>query len=109
MNLSAPIYVLKRKAKLLAREKTIALHRALEIIAVAEGFQSWSHLVSTSTSNTPAQNILSQLDPGDLVLVGARPGHGKTLLALEMAAKAPQLRSKGYFFTLDFNEHDVAD
>ena len=109
MYLSAPNYGLKRKAKLLAREKTIALHRALEIIAVAEGFQSWSHLVSTSTSNTPAQNILSQLDPGDLVLVGARPGHGKTLLALEMAAKAPQLRRKGYFFTLDFNERDVAD
>ena len=109
MYLSAPIYVLKRKAKLLAREKTIALHRALEIIAVAEGFQSWSHLVSTSTSNTPAQKIFSQLDPGDLVLVGARPGHGKTLLGLELTALAEKISRTGYVFTLDYNEANVWD
>ncbi len=109
MQLSAPIYVLKRKAKLLARESDIALHQALDSVAIEEGFQSWSHLASTLSNESPAREPLSQLEPGDLVLVGARPGHGKTLLALEMAVKASQLRRKGYFFTLDYNERDVAD
>lgn len=45
MQLSAPIYKLKRKAKLLAREIDIALHQALDKVAIEEGFQSWSHLV----------------------------------------------------------------
>ncbi|WP_299550711.1 DNA helicase [uncultured Tateyamaria sp.] len=109
MQLSAPIYVLKRKAKLLAREIDIALHQALDKVAIEEGFQSWSHLASSSANESQAGEILSQLEPGDLALIGARPGHGKTLLGLELATKASQLRRKGYFFTLDYHERDVAD
>ena len=109
MQLSAPIYVLKRKAKLLARDINIALHQALDKVALEEGFQNWSHLVSSPATASPARNVLLQLEPGDLALVGARPGHGKTLLGLELAAKASELRRKGYFFTLDYHEHDVAD
>ena len=109
MQLSAPIYTLKRKAKLLARQTDIALHQALDRLAVDEGFQSWSHLASSLTHESPAREVLSQLDPGDLVLIGARPGQGKTLLGLELASKAFQISRKGYFFTLDYHERDIAD
>lgn len=109
MQLSAPIYVLKRKAKLLARGNGVSLHQALNKVANAEGFNSWSHLVSSSASENPARRILSQLEPGDLVLIGARPGHGKTLLGLELAARASQLRRKGFFFTLAYHEREIAD
>src|SRR5579862_7868029 len=39
MKLSAPIYHLKRKARLLSREKKIPLHEALDRIAIEEGFR----------------------------------------------------------------------
>ncbi|RKF08468.1 DNA helicase [Oceaniradius stylonematis] len=109
MQLSAPIYVLKRKAKLLTRGNGVSLHQALNRVAVAEGFTSWSHLVSSSASGSPARKILSLLESGDLALIGARPGHGKTLLGLELVAKASQFRRKGFFFTLDYHERDIAD
>ncbi|MEM0976623.1 MAG: DNA helicase [Pseudomonadota bacterium] len=109
MQLSAPIYILKRKAKLAARHNDIALHQALDKVAIEEGFTSWSHLVSSSANESPARQILSHLESGDLALIGARPGHGKTLLGLELAARASHVSRKGYFFTLDYHEREVAD
>ncbi|WP_171207191.1 MULTISPECIES: DNA helicase [unclassified Ruegeria] len=107
MLLSAPIYVLKRQAKQLARQRAIPLHEALDRIAQQEGFQSWSHLASSS--DTAATKILSRLEPGQLILLGARPGQGKTLLGLELASKAKTLGRDGYFFTLDYHQRDIAD
>lgn len=107
MRLSAPIYLLKRHARLLARRKNVPLHVALDQTAIKEGFRSWSHLTSASSAETPAATILSTLNPGELILLGARPGHGKTLVGLEMASKAAELGRQGYFFTLDYHEQDV--
>lgn len=45
MNLSAPINELKRKAKLLRREKGIRLNQALSRIAKEEGYASWGLLI----------------------------------------------------------------
>jgi replicative DNA helicase len=104
MMLSAPIFRLKRRAKLLARAEGIPLHRALDKVAGEEGFRSWSHLAASS--DHPAGTILSQLDAGDLVLLGARPGHGKTILGLELVIEATRRGQRGFFFTLDFNESD---
>jgi replicative DNA helicase len=109
MQISAPIFRIKRQAKLLAREAKIPLHQALDQQAIGEGFQSWSHLSSSVSTHSPAEVVLRSLDPGDVILIGARPGHGKTLLGLEMAAKARQLRRKGFFFTLDYHERDVTE
>ena len=109
MHLSAPIYRLKRHAKLSARQTGIPLHEALNRVAIEEGFQSWSHLAAASSAQTPADVILSNLAPGDLILLAARPGHGKTLLGLELALKASKIGRKGIFFTLDYHERDVAD
>ena len=44
MKLSAPIYQLKRRAKLMARDEKIPLHTALDRIARDEGFAGWSLL-----------------------------------------------------------------
>ncbi|MEM8980711.1 MAG: DNA helicase [Pseudomonadota bacterium] len=108
MQLSAPIHVLKRKAKLLQRGSDIALHEALNQVAEEEGFASWSHLVSSPWQRTPSQEILARLEPGDLALIGARPGHGKTLLGLELSAKAQDIGRRGYFFSLEYLERDIA-
>jgi replicative DNA helicase len=47
------------------------------------------------------------LNPGDLVLLGSRPGHGKTLMSLELIIEAMKLGRRGVFFTLEYNEKDV--
>ena len=106
MRLSAPIYRLKRQAKLLARESGVPLHEALDRLAKREGFRSWSHLAAAHPDR-PAETILAGLTPGDMLLLGARPGHGKTLLALELAITASRAGHRPHVFTLDDNEADV--
>ncbi|MDB5501722.1 MAG: helicase [Tardiphaga sp.] len=107
MKLSAPIYHLKRKAKLLARQRAIPLHHALDRIAVQEGYSGWSLLAARHAATSPAAKLFGRLTQGDLVLVGARPGHGKTLMALELAVEAMKLGHRGVFFTLEFTEKDI--
>ncbi|MCL6282210.1 DNA helicase [Ruegeria sp. 2012CJ41-6] len=109
MRLSSPIYRLKRKAKILARDNDIRLYEALNQIATKEGFKDWSHLASNYSEATPAKKVMKQLVSGDMVLIGARPGHGKTLLGLELIALAEESNRAGYVFTLDYNESDVWD
>ena len=109
MRLSAPLYRLKRRAKLLARERGIPHHEALDLVAAKEGYRGWSHLASSAAAPRPAEKILAKLSPGDLLLLGARPGHGKTLLGLELALAASRSGRKGFFFTLDYNEVDVLE
>ncbi len=109
MRLSSPVYTLKRHAKLLARDKGIRLHEALNQIATKEGFSDWSHLASRCFKATPAKEIMRRLDPGDTVLIGARPGQGKTLLGLELAVLSAKNNGTGYIFSLDYNETEVWD
>lgn len=109
MRLSSPIYTLKRQAKALARANDIKLHAALNQIAAQEGFKDWSHLASSYAKAAPATKIITQLNAGDMVLIGARPGHGKTLLGLELAALAEKINRTGYVFTLENTEADVRD
>ncbi|WP_299598356.1 DNA helicase [uncultured Tateyamaria sp.] len=109
MHISAPVYHLKRQAKLLARQTGTPLNKALDQIATSEGFQSWGHLTSSLPKGRAAEIVLPQLHAGDLMLLGARPGHGKTLLGLELASMAATLGRKGFFFTLDYHEPAVAD
>lgn len=109
MRLSSPIYTLKRQAKLLARDKDIKLHVALNQIASKEGFKDWGHLASSYSKATPAKEIMTQLNSGDMALIGARAGHGKTLLGLELVALAEENSRKGYVFSLDYNDTEVWD
>ncbi|WP_065750228.1 DNA helicase [Bradyrhizobium paxllaeri] len=109
MKLSAPIYHLKRKAKSLSRQQGIPLHEALDRIAAAEGFSAWSLLAARAAAVTPAGKLFPQLRPGDLLLVGARPGHGKTLMSLQLAVEAMKSGQRGAFFSLEYTERDVLD
>ncbi|MCA0002697.1 MULTISPECIES: DNA helicase [unclassified Mesorhizobium] len=105
----APIYHLKRQARLLSREEKIPLHQALDRIAAREGFASWSLLAAKAVENQSPGRLFSRLEPGDLVLVGARPGHGKTLMSLELAVEAMKRGHRSVFFSLEYTHRDVLD
>jgi replicative DNA helicase len=107
--LSAPVYHLKRKAKRLSREEGIPLHDALDRLATTEGFSAWSMLAAIAAAITPANRLFPQFRPGDLVLVGARPGQGKTLMSLELAVEAMRSGHRAAFFSLEYTEKDVLD
>lgn len=109
MVLSAPLYHLKRKAKLLSRAGDIPLHAALDAIAVQEGYSAWSLLVAKASAVTPAGKLYARLAPGDLVLVGARPGQGKTLMSLKLAVEAMKAGNRSVLFTLEDTDKQVRD
>ncbi|CDX45779.1 Replicative DNA helicase [Mesorhizobium sp. ORS 3359] len=109
MRLSAPIYHLKRQARLLSRRENVPLHTALDRVAAKEGFGSWSLLAAKAAEATPAGRLLERLIPGDMVLVAARPGQGKTLISLELAVAAMRQGSRSVFFTLEYMHADILD
>src|SRR5688572_21092518 len=109
MKLSAPIYHLKQRAKTLSRDEKIPLHEALDRIAVDEGFSHWSLLAAKLSATSPAGKLYSQLQPGDLVLIGARPGHGKTLMSLELAVEAMKSGNQSVFFSMEYTDKDCRD
>lgn len=103
MKLSVPVYSLKRLAKELARVKKMPLHAALDHVAQKEGFASWSLLAALVSAENPARKLFDRLAPGDLVLLGARPNHGKTVMGLELAVNAVESGGCAWFFTLEWN------
>lgn len=104
MKLSAPIFLLKRNAKALSREQQIPLNEALNQVAYGEGFTTWSLLAARYSALEKAGRIYSQLKPGTLMLIGARPGQGKTLLSLQLAIESMKTGNPSYFFSLEFTE-----
>ncbi|MBW8640036.1 DNA helicase [Hoeflea sp. WL0058] len=107
MKFSAPVYRLKRQAKLLSREKKITLNKALDTIARREGFATWSLLSAAAAQYSPARSILARLGDGDLLLLGARPGQGKTQLGLEILIEAMAQNRKAAFFSLVFTRQEA--
>jgi replicative DNA helicase len=109
MRLSAPIFRLKHKAKKLARDARIPLNEALNRIARIEGFTSWSLLAARALASQPSAELFAQLSSGDLVLLGARPGHGKTMMGLGLGVDAMKAGHTAIFFTLEYNQKEVLD
>lgn len=107
IRLSAPVYRLKRRAKLLARREKIPLHEALNRIAREEGFNAWSALSARLAANAPGSALLPQLADGDMLLLGARPGHGKTLMGLRLLLDAARAGRRAVFFTLEYSEREA--
>ena len=109
MKLSAPVPMLKRKARLLSRSNGIPLNQALDRIASDEGIAGWSLLAAKAAAVRPAAKLFAWLAPGDMILLGARPGQGKTLMGLELAVEAMKAGNKAAFFTLEYTEREVLD
>ncbi|MEM8812070.1 MAG: DNA helicase [Pseudomonadota bacterium] len=109
MKLSAPIFRLKRHAREHARAEGIPLHAALDRVAVKEGFATWSHLASVWSRQDPADRVWARLSAGDMLLIGARPGQGKTQLGLDMTRAAAKDGRTSYVFTLEYNSCDVGE
>ncbi|HEV7328386.1 MAG TPA: DNA helicase [Bosea sp. (in: a-proteobacteria)] len=107
MKLSAPVHRLKRQARELSRKENIPLHLALDRVAIGEGFGAWSLLAAKSAEDLSAEGLLARLAPGDLLLIGARPGHGKTLLSLQLAVAAMKAGRRAAFFTLEYTAKDL--
>jgi len=109
MGLSVPIYQLKRQAKQSSRKNGVPLTEALNCIAKREGFESWSHLASQQAGLSTATKVLDALIPGDLVLLGARPGHGKTLMGLELVVVSIKRDNHAAFYSLECTESKITE
>jgi hypothetical protein len=107
MKLSAPIYVLKQQAKAVSRRERVRLHIALDQIAAREGFNAWSHLASSWQRQDTSRLVYEHFRNGELNLVGARPGQGKTMLSLGLAFEAMMRGHHAAFFTLECTAAEV--
>ncbi len=103
MRLSMPVYQLKRRARLLARDEKIPLHEAQDRLAREEGFAAWS-LLSARMAAEGMSTLLPRLAHGDLLLLGARPGQGKTRLGLQLLLDAAREGRRAVFYTLEYTE-----
>jgi replicative DNA helicase len=111
VKLSAPIHVLKSQAQQLKKEKAITNTEALDLIAKREGFNSWALLQSKKDDMFPKsyEEILDFFNPGDIVLIGARPSKGKTIFTIGLLVQAIQKESaKNYCFSLSEVHKDIA-
>jgi DnaB helicase-like protein len=112
--LSAPIHILKRRARLLSRTQSIPLHAALDRIAAGEGYPAWSLLAARAGASpildpgpvTPA-GLHARLRPGDLLLIGARPLQGKTAFGFRLAIEVMNRGGNAFLFSLDYPDRDI--
>ncbi len=107
MKLSAPVYHLKRRARALSRQEGIPLNKALDRIAREEGFSSWGLLAAQIPATTPSSELLAQLKPGNLVLLAARPGQGKTQMGIKLIVEAVKLGRHAVLFSLEYNDQQI--
>ena len=107
MKPTVPIYQLKRKAKLLARQTSTPLHAALDRLAIEQGYRSWSLLSAKHAETSSAEILYRSLKRGDMLLVGARPRQGKTLMALSLAIEAMKAGNQAFVFSLDYTTADL--
>jgi replicative DNA helicase len=109
MRRSAPVHHLKRQAKLLARTDKIPLHEAQDRVAREQGFATWSLLAARRARAAPEVTLLPRLSAGDMLLIGARPGQGKTMLGLRLLREAVSDGRRAVFFTLDYSQREAME
>lgn len=109
MKLTSPIHLLKMQARRLKSTQSIGMVAALNLIAKREGYSSWSLLQAKAKAFMPktADEVLDYIYPSDLVLMAARPGLGKTKLALETLLRATQQNRICFFFSLEYTKAET--
>jgi replicative DNA helicase len=109
MKLSAPVHLLKSRAKEIKQGQHIPMIEALDQVARSEGYSSWSLLQARLNHDQPKsrQDVLGYLNPGDLMLIGARRGLGKTKFALEILVQALSEGRHCYFFSLEYTQSEI--
>ncbi len=107
MKLSAPIFQLKRRARLISRNTLVPLNEVLDEIAREEGFLRWSMLSAHMAAYSKSTGILPQLQDGDLLLLAGRPGQGKTKLALQLLLDTIDADRRSVLFTLEYTEQQA--
>jgi len=84
-----------------------ALNRALERIQLS---QQATGLTGVPSGFPSLDAITMGWQPGNLIVIGARPGHGKTAIALNMARSAAIDHGiPAAFFTLEMTDVELAD
>ncbi|MCO6392724.1 DNA helicase [Aliihoeflea aestuarii] len=109
MKLTRPVFRLKRDARIASKAHGIPLHSALDRVAADEGYKSWSLLAAAHASASPEDFLYSRLSPGSLILIGSRPGQGKTMMGMKLAARAVRSGSTSTFFTLEYSAKSAAE
>lgn len=66
-------------------------------------------LIGVSTGFPALDRITCGLQPGNLIVIAARPSKGKTSLALNIAEHACSLGKSVAFFSLEMTDEDIAD
>ena len=107
MALSQPIYFLKRRARRMSRAEGIPLHEALDRVAREEGFRHWGTLAGQCSSPSDQPSLLRELAWGDLLLIGGRPGQGKTMASFHLAIEALRQGRDVVVFTLEYTQEQV--
>lgn len=110
MKLSAPIHVLKSQARKRKKASEISTIQSLNEIAKREGYASWSLLKSKQNTLYPDSfnQLLDFFQNSDLILIGARPGQGKTIFTLGLFVKVLQKSIvPNYIFTLCETPNDI--
>jgi len=111
MKLSAPLHLLKSRAKAIKKNSSLTMVEALDHIAKKEGYLSWSSLQTQQKHVLPKtkQEVFAYLNPGDLMLIGARPGLRKTQFALDILVQALVEDRYCYFFSFEYTHSNISN
>ncbi len=77
------------------------------VSAIEENFRRGGDLVGLSTGYAGLDELTGGLEPGSLTILAARPGMGKTSLALGVAVRAAQAGKRVLFFSMEMRRRSL--
>jgi len=85
----------------------IILKRIADTIAIRESAQS--ELIGVPSGITELDRITMGWQPGDLIIIAARPSMGKSALAIQFARFAAQLKHPALLFSLEMTDAQLGE
>lgn len=76
---------------------------------MSDMFQNGRHIIGIKTGYPSFDQAFLGLRPGQMVVVGARPGVGKTSFALNLAQRMAKQGSSVIFFSLEMSQEEIAE